>query len=122
MTVEQPEAYTTPSAPEVYTSLTPPSDRPNTGKALFIAMLITGLILIVLIAVAVANEVQDNRAICERAVTIRDDNRAMWLAAFDAFPDSPEIQELRASLDDLLPPVTCPPGDTAVPREVTTLP
>lgn len=101
---------------------TPPTPRPNSGKLLFVSMLVTAVIVIGLLVAVIVNEVADNRAICERAVVVRDDGRAMWLAVFDLFPDSENIEEMRATLDELLPPLTCPPGadQDQIPREAQT--
>ena len=58
---------------------------------------------------------ENERYRCERAVTVRDDTRAMWLELFEAFPDSPAEPGLRQSLEDRLPALHCPDGVTPVP-------
>lgn len=44
---------------------------------------------------------------CARAVSGRDDNRAMWLYLLDRFADSPNAPDARAELEKRLPPLTC---------------
>lgn len=98
-----------------------PGHPRHTGKLLFASMIVTGLIVVGLLVAVIVNEIGDNRAICERAVAVREDGRAMWLEAFELFPTSDEAAELRIRLDELLPPLTCPPGadQDQIPREVS---
>lgn len=94
------------------------SDRPvsvdvvphaSPGKTLFVWMLVSGLVVLGLVAGTILNEISNNRAACARALEVRDDQRTMWLVVFDLFPDSEHVEELRLTLDELLPPLTCPP-------------
>lgn len=88
------------------------------------ALTIAGLIMVFLVAWQIGNLQEDvlNRA-CERTVTFRDDNRAMWVFALDlSTPETPEEVKRRdlftKELDRRLPVLECQNG-IAVPVHET---
>lgn len=54
---------------------------------------------------------------CQQDVRNIDNQRAMWLAIFDLYPESDTVADLRVLLEERIPPHKCVNG-VAVPQEV----
>lgn len=52
---------------------------------------------------------------CERAVSVRDDNRAMWLFVLDLLAGGRLVPQVRAELDRRLPVLECDADNVPVP-------
>ena len=75
------------------------------------------LVLAVVVTVAafeISDALQNRRDDdCERSVTYRDDNRAMWLyllSSQDVDPKDPKVVAFETELNKRLPPLTCVDG------------
>lgn len=78
------------------------------------AVLVAVALSIIAMIGGIVITIQDNRDDCRDAVRVREVHRAMWQAAFDLFPDSDEVMELRIILNDRLPQLICV-GSTPTP-------
>lgn len=74
---------------------------------------LSGLIVVVVLLAAgviwyeVVDERGENRHQCEQTVEFRENQRAMWNALFDTYPDAAIETGLREFLDDTQPPLEC---------------
>lgn len=82
---------------------TPIPAKPNDGRRLFAATILSA-IAVTAVAVQTVAVVQIR---CHEQAYDRDDLRAMWIELFDLFPESEEGQLLRRTLDERLPRLEC---------------
>lgn len=85
-------------------------DIATSGRSLFVWMMVVFVAFSALgtftLTLIVENS-NDARLACRRSVEFRDDNRAMWLALFEMFPDNENAAKLHVTLDERLPQLGC---------------
>lgn len=89
----------------------------SSGKLMFTVIAVALAVVISISIFAAVLLIQAGRqeaADCRGLASLRDDNRSMWVATFDYFVESEDVQGLRTILDARLPRLVCD-GTTLIP-------